>query len=243
MFLCPHKFLGGPGTPGVLVVRRELLTNRVPVVPGGGTVTFANPVAPLPRRAGAPGGGRHARDRRVDQCRPGVPAKAAVGTDVIHARTSPSCAGSWRPGDEPAIELLGDLDAERLPIVSLRGPDAGGGYLHHNFVVALLNDLFGIQARGGCSCAGPYGHRLLGSTSSSGTSSSARSPVVAGHQARLGPGQLQLLPLRRRLRLPGGGGRMAARRGLRLLGDYSFDPAEGCGTTAPGRLAAAALQT
>ena len=35
-------------------------------------------------------------------------------------------------------------------------------YLHHNFVVALLNDLFGIQSRGGCSCAGPYGHRLLG---------------------------------------------------------------------------------
>jgi hypothetical protein len=66
---------------------------------------------------------------------------------------------SW--GTNPNIELLGNLEAERLSIVSFvvrNGPK----YLHHNFVVALLNDLFGIQSRGGCSCAGPYGHRLLG---------------------------------------------------------------------------------
>ena len=57
--------------------------------------------------------------------------------------------------------MLGNPDAQRLSIVSLRIRH-GGRYLHHNFVVAVLNDLFGIQARGGCSCAGPYGHRLLG---------------------------------------------------------------------------------
>ena len=63
---------------------------------------------------------------------------------------------------EPAIEILGNLDAERLSIVSFVVRAPSGRYLHHNFVVALLNDLFGIQSRGGCSCAGPYGHRLLG---------------------------------------------------------------------------------
>jgi hypothetical protein len=63
---------------------------------------------------------------------------------------------------EPAIEVLGNLDAERLSIVSFVVRAPSGRYLHHNFVVAVLNDLFGIQSRGGCSCAGPYGHRLLG---------------------------------------------------------------------------------
>jgi len=65
-----------------------------------------------------------------------------------------------RWADSPGIEVLGSHRAARLSIISFRighGPQ----YLHHNFVVALLNDLFGIQARGGCSCAGPYGHRLL----------------------------------------------------------------------------------
>jgi hypothetical protein len=62
----------------------------------------------------------------------------------------------------PSIEVLGNLDADRLSIVSFVVRKPGGQYLHHNAVVALLNDLFGIQARGGCSCAGPYGHRLLG---------------------------------------------------------------------------------
>jgi hypothetical protein len=63
--------------------------------------------------------------------------------------------------ENAAIEILGSRDLPRLSIVSfvVRHDDR---YLHHNFVVSLLNDLFGIQARGGCSCAGPYGHRLLG---------------------------------------------------------------------------------
>ena len=59
------------------------------------------------------------------------------------------------------IQILGNRKARRLSIVSFLIRH-GDRYLHHNFVVALLNDLFGIQARGGCSCAGPYGHRLLG---------------------------------------------------------------------------------
>ena len=66
---------------------------------------------------------------------------------------------SW--SRNPAIEILGNPDADRLSIVSFV-VKYRGQYLHHNFLVAVLNDLFGIQSRGGCSCAGPYGHALLG---------------------------------------------------------------------------------
>ena len=87
--------------------------------------------------------------------------KQAVGTDLIAAREEQL----WRHvlrrwAGSPGIEVLGSHQAARLSILSFRIRH-GTQYLHHNFVVALLNDLFGIQARGGCSCAGPYGHRLL----------------------------------------------------------------------------------
>lgn len=163
VFLSPHKFIGGPGTPGVLVVRRELLTNRVPVLPGGGTVMYVNPTEHrfLDDPAHREEGGTPAI---VESIRAGLvfQLKEAVGTAVIQQaeeRLLARAVATWT--NEPAIQILGNLDARRLPIVSfiLRGPS--GAYLHHNFVVALLNDLFGIQTRGGCSCAGPYGHRLL----------------------------------------------------------------------------------
>ena len=88
--------------------------------------------------------------------------KQAVGVPAIREKEESftrRAIASWR--ENPAIDILGNPDAERLSIVSfmIRRPPR---YLHYNFVVALLNDLFGIQARGGCSCAGPYGHRLLG---------------------------------------------------------------------------------
>lgn len=88
--------------------------------------------------------------------------KLAVGSDRIRALEHAfikQAIGSWKTN--PNIEILGNVDADRLSIVSfvIRYE---GRYLHHNYVVALLNDLFGIQSRGGCSCAGPYGHRLLG---------------------------------------------------------------------------------
>ncbi|MBA2554763.1 MAG: aminotransferase class V-fold PLP-dependent enzyme [Geodermatophilaceae bacterium] len=164
IFLSPHKFIGGPGTPGVLVARRELFTNRVPVVPGGGTVAYVNPTEhryltdPEHREEGG-------TPAIVESIRAGLvfQLKAAVGTDVIRAHEEEflrRAVGSWRA--DPCLQILGNLDAERLSIVSFVVRRPGGRYLHHNFVVALLNDLFGIQARGGCSCAGPYGHRLLG---------------------------------------------------------------------------------
>jgi selenocysteine lyase/cysteine desulfurase len=163
-FFSPHKFIGGPSTPGVLVVRRELLRNRVPDVPGGGTVEYVNPSEHVYLRdvVAREEGGTPAI---VEAIRAGLvfQLKQAVGVDVIRAKEDEflrRAIDAW--AGEPAIEVLGNLNAERLSIVSfvIRAPS--GRYLHHNFVVSLLNDLFGIQARGGCSCAGPYGHRLLG---------------------------------------------------------------------------------
>jgi selenocysteine lyase/cysteine desulfurase len=164
MFLSPHKFIGGPSTPGVLVARRELFANRVPDVPGGGTVAYVNTdehrylADPRHREEGG-------TPAIIEAVRAGLvfQLKEAVGSETIRAAEERLLAGAvsaWR--DEPAIELLGNLDAERLSIVSFVVRSPSGRYLHHNYVVALLNDLFGIQSRGGCSCAGPYGHRLLG---------------------------------------------------------------------------------
>jgi selenocysteine lyase/cysteine desulfurase len=164
IFLSPHKFIGGPGTPGVLVARRALFANRVPTVPGGGTVSYVNPLEHryLDDVESREEGGTPAI---VESIRAGLvfQLKDAVGVACIREREESfirRAVESWRAN--PRIEILGNLDAERLSIVSFVVRHEGGRYLHHNFVVAVLNDLFGIQARGGCSCAGPYGHRLLG---------------------------------------------------------------------------------
>lgn len=162
IFLSPHKFVGGPQTPGVLVVRRELVRNTVPTAPGGGTVAFVDPIGhrylddPIAREEGG-------TPAIIESIRAGLvfALKEAVGTDLIQEREQ----HLWRHAllrwqDNPNIEILGNHHARRLSIVSFR-VRAADRYLHHNYVVALLNDLFGIQARGGCSCAGPYGHRLL----------------------------------------------------------------------------------
>ena len=163
-FLSPHKFIGGPGTPGLLIVRRELLTNRVPDVVGGGTVAYVSPTEhsylsdPEHREEGG-------TPAIIESIRAGLvfDLKRAVGTDVIRAHEEDlvhRAVAAW--ATNPAIGVLGNVEAQRLSIVSftVRGPS--GRYLHHNAIVAMLNDVFGIQARGGCSCAGPYGHRLLG---------------------------------------------------------------------------------
>lgn len=163
IFLSPHKFIGGPGTPGVLVARRDLFRNTVPTVPGGGTVWYVNEDGqrylddPEHREEGG-------TPAIVESIRAGLvfQLKEAVGRDVIKAKEEDflrRAVDRWT--HNPNIEILGNLDAERLSIISFVVRHEGR-YLHHNFVVALLNDLFGIQSRGGCSCAGPYGHRLLG---------------------------------------------------------------------------------
>ena len=159
----PHKFIGGPGTPGVLVARRELFRNRVPVAPGGGTVVYVNRLEhvylddPEHREEGG-------TPAIIESIRAGLvfALKESVGVEAIRAREEDFIAraiSAWSA--EPGIQILGNPTLPRLSIVSFTVRHAGR-YLHHNFIVAVLNDLFGIQSRGGCSCAGPYGHRLLG---------------------------------------------------------------------------------
>jgi selenocysteine lyase/cysteine desulfurase len=161
VFISPHKFPGGPGTPGVLVAKRRLFHNRVPTVPGGGTILFVSPRGhsyhPDPairEEGGTPG--------IVESIRAGLvfALKDAVGAEAIHRRErelARRALASWAAN--PWIEILGDQSAERLAIVSL-GMRHPRGLLHANFVVAVLSDLFGIQARSGCFCAGPYIHRM-----------------------------------------------------------------------------------
>jgi selenocysteine lyase/cysteine desulfurase len=163
VFISPHKFIGGPGTPGVLAARRELFKNSVPGLPGGGTVAYVNPtehdyLTDIERReeGGTPGIVESIRAGLVFQL------KQKVGAETIRAREESfirRAIDRWR--QNPNLEILGNPELDRLSIVSFVVRH-DRRLIHHNLVVALLNDLFGIQARGGCSCAGPYGHRLLG---------------------------------------------------------------------------------
>ena len=162
VFLSPHKFIGGPDTPGVLVAKRTLFDNTVPVVPGGGTVSYVSPWKvrylddPVQREeGGTPGIIGSIRAGLVFQL------KASVGVETIRAhedRFTERATASWKAN--PRIWILGNPELDRLSIISMC-IRRGERFLHWNFVVALLNDLFGIQARGGCSCAGPYGHSLF----------------------------------------------------------------------------------
>jgi selenocysteine lyase/cysteine desulfurase len=163
VFISPHKFIGGPGTPGILAGRRDLFHNRVPTMPGGGTVAYVNPFEHVyldnpehREEGGTPAILESIRSGLVFQL------KKAVGVDAIREREDRfihRAIERWE--GNPNLQVLGSHTLPRLSIVSFVVRHAGR-YLHHNLVVALLNDLFGIQARGGCSCAGPYGHRLLG---------------------------------------------------------------------------------
>ena len=163
VFISPHKFVGGPGTPGVLVVKESVVKNSIPTIQGGGTVVYVTPedhryIDDVERREE---GGTPAI---IESIRAGLVFKLQqeVGTDEICARENAFVErASARFKEHENISVLGGSEAARLSITSLRISHKGKD-LHYGFVVALLNDLFGIQARGGCSCAGPYGHKLLG---------------------------------------------------------------------------------
>ena len=230
IFLSPHKFIGGPSTPGVLVARRELFTNRVPVVPGGGTVAYVNPEdhAYVTDPAHREEGGTPAI---IEAVRAGLvfQLKEAVGVGTIRAqeeRFLSRAVAAWKA--EPAIEVLGNLEAPRLSIVSFVVRAPSGHYLHHNFVVAVLNDLFGVQARGGCSCAGPYGHRLLGIDIE--RSHEFEREITGGCEG-IKPGWVRVnfnyFISDTVADYVVEAVRLVARDGWRLLGDYLFDPLTG----------------
>ncbi|WP_334078918.1 aminotransferase class V-fold PLP-dependent enzyme [Microbulbifer sp. M83] len=190
LFLSPHKFVGGPGTPGLLVVRKSLLPAEQPAVPGGGTVSWVGPES----HTYLPAGERREEAGTpaiVESVRAGMvfALKDRVGAAEIEAREAQWLDRAFsRWGQNPNIEILGGTGAPRVSIVSMHIL-RDGKPLHHGFVVALLNDLFGIQVRGGCSCAGPYGHQLLHLTPEQ---SAALEQLVSEGESILKPGWVRL---------------------------------------------------
>jgi len=165
IFVSPHKFLGGPGSSGVLVFNERIYHRELPPsVSAGGTVDYVGlqnedfiPRIEEREKAGTPGVLQTLKAGLVFEI------KDSVGVELINKREhelTRRAMDVW--DDNENIELLGSPDpSSRVGILSFNIKDPDGTYLHHKFVTALLNDLFGIQSRAGCSCAGPYGHRLL----------------------------------------------------------------------------------
>ncbi len=159
IYFSPHKFLGGPGSSGILVFCPTLYSNRIPDNPGGGTVEWTNPWGEhqyLEEIEAREDGGTPAflQTIKVSYC---CLLKEQMGTDNILRREHEQLDILWPYLDEtPGLHILADHQRNRLGIISfyLQG-------IHYNLVVKLLNDLYGIQTRGGCSCAGTYGHYLL----------------------------------------------------------------------------------
>jgi selenocysteine lyase/cysteine desulfurase len=229
VFISPHKFIGGPQTPGVLVVKRQLVVNTVPGCPGGGTVAYVNQDEhvyvddPVMREEGG-------TPAIIESIRAGLvfQLKDAVGADSIREREVDfiqRAIASWSQNEN--IAILGNKEAWRLSIVSfiVRHRRA---YLHHNFVVALLNDLFGIQSRGGCGCAGPYGHRLLGIDID--TSKEFEREIVRGCEG-IKPGWVRVnfnyFLSETQFQFIIDAIHLVARDGWRLLPHYRFDPDTG----------------
>lgn len=159
-----HKFPGGPGASGVLVLRDSIARRAKPTLPGGGTVSFVSPWkhayscnVVAREEAGTPNVVGDIRAALV------LLVQEAVGLDFIRRRDRDVRAKALAVWDKnPRLELLGNHDAEALPIFAFRVRDAAGGLVHHQMFTRMLSDLYGIQARGGCACAGSYAHRLLG---------------------------------------------------------------------------------
>ena len=229
LFMSPHKLIGGPGTPGLLVAKRKLFSNRVPTEPGGGTVQYVSMDEhrylddPVHREEGG-------TPAILESIRAGLvfQLKDAVSAEVIEELERgfiDRAVVEW--SQHPNLKILGNPHAKRLSIVSFVVRH-GHSYLHHNFVVAVLNDLFGIQARGGCSCAGPYGHRLLGIDSS--TSREFESAIVAGCDG-LRPGWVRVnfnyFISEEMFDFVLNAVNLVAAHGWKLLPFYRFDPATG----------------
>ena len=159
IFFSPHKFLGGPGTPGVLIFDSKLYHNKVPDLPGGGTVDWTNPwgqhkfVANIEARED---GGTPAflQTIKAALC---IKLKEEMTVEKVRARENElvknAMAGLKRIS---TLHILAGNIEDRLGAISFYVEN-----IHYNLIVKLLNDRFGVQVRGGCSCAGTYGHYLL----------------------------------------------------------------------------------
>ncbi|GHA35499.1 aminotransferase class V [Devosia pacifica] len=159
----PHKFVGGPGASGLLAIRRDCIVRDTPTTPGGGTVRFVSPWGELynedPVAREESGTPNVIGDIRAALA---FAVKAHAGAERIaerNAELTKMAFDAWQ--NTKGLGLLGHPDADRLPIFSFTVTTPEGETVHPQLVTRLLSDLYGIQARGGCSCAGPYGHRLL----------------------------------------------------------------------------------
>lgn len=159
IYFSPHKFLGGPSSSGILIFNQKLYSNRVPDNPGGGTVDWTNPW------------GDHKYHDSIEAREDGgtpsflqtmrvalsIQLKEKMSSKKIIAREHELLNMAWpRLSSIDNLHILADKYKDRLGVISFYIED-----LHYNLAVKLLNDRFGIQVRGGCSCAGTYGHYLL----------------------------------------------------------------------------------
>lgn len=162
IYFSPHKFLGGPGSTGILIFNKKLYTNKIPDNPGGGTVDWTNPWGGhkyIDNIEAREDGGTPAflQTIKVAMC---VQLKQEMGVENILKREEELLEIIWGSiGNIPNVNILAPQHKKRLGIISFYIDD-----LHYNVGVKLLNDKFGIQVRGGCSCAGTYGHYLLNVT-------------------------------------------------------------------------------
>lgn len=159
IFFSPHKFLGGPGASGILIFDRSLYHNPVPDQPGGGTVDWTNPwgeykyVDNIEARedGGTPGFLQAIKTALA------IDLKEQMGIENICKREAELLKRAFEGlGKIPNIHILADEQRNRIGVISLYIDG-----LHYNLIVKLLSDRFGIQARGGCACAGTYGHFML----------------------------------------------------------------------------------
>lgn len=159
IFFSPHKFLGGPGASGILIFDRSMYRNTVPDQPGGGTVDWTNPwgeykyVDDIEARedGGTPGFLQAMKTALA------IDLKEQMGTDNICSREDELMHKLFDGLEKiPGMNILANNDRNRIGVISFYIND-----IHYNLIVKLLNDRYGIQARGGCACAGTYGHFLL----------------------------------------------------------------------------------
>jgi selenocysteine lyase/cysteine desulfurase len=193
IFISPHKFLGGPGAAGLLVFKKSLYDGSLaPSVSGGGTVAYVNKKEQdffdeieLREHAGTPGILQALRAALV------FALKNVISTTAIAAREHTALQDAFtRWHKHPNIEILGNPNPDkRVGIVSFNINTESGAVLHPKFVTTLLDDLFGLQTRAGCACAGPYGHRLLGIGN---TLSDKFRDAIAGGTHGLKPGWCRL---------------------------------------------------
>jgi selenocysteine lyase/cysteine desulfurase len=242
VFMSPHKLPGGPGSPGVLVAKRHLFTGDAPAVPGGGTILYVTAehhtyhFDPAVREEGG-------TPAIVESIRSGLAfqLREDVGTEAIQERETDftrRALGSWTVN--PRLLVLGNPELSRVPIVSfgIRYPldvQHEVGMLHPDFVVALLGDLFGIQARSGCFCAGPYIHRLIDFDLQ--TSAAHEAEVARGRMGmKIGFTRVSFSYLisETAFEYIVAAVDFLADHAWKLLPLYRFDPARDCGTTATG---------